>query len=696
MDDTTHLELGVPIFVGTDKGSSAIGGSLYEVKVCQRTCSAKRLCDVLQEVRGDGASLSDEDVAIVAQRFRRECVSLSKLRHPNVLQFIGVHCRGPLDVVMVIEHVYTDLNQCLRAHPNLDSSVKLSVLFDVSCGLLYLHTRDPPVVHRNLTASNVVLSSDLTAKLADLRMSKVFDLETQVSRLPEGLVYMPPEALSRPPTCDVKLDVFSFGVLCLYVVNEGFATSDEQETPRTPPHTSAPAVEAAKRQCVLERIGVQHPLYPIITQCLQEEASSRPAMGEMNELLQKLSLQNPRKFKDVLKSVVDLESRRNLKSLRTQLEDKKEEIAKLAQRLLIVDIDVCKLEGAKEAVIKNRDKRKAQTLMTAKEHSRVNSENGLQNGHFPVTQFVPDKHRVVEEEKKQLQEMNSDSLRNEVGMCRQELILKTRECDFLRNKVRQLEKVCGQVGVVNEGTTTVQEGVKTGGGRLSKTLSRDRKDEVTREPCDSCVGLRKQLWELQLRLEKYQDECGAYMEQSTEQKRQIQFHADAHYQLVEENDKLKKNLDQELKRMAELLIEFEGQQKEATDACATYQQEKAKRLVLEKRCADMELVNDSLRQENLILFNQNEEMKWKISENNLVETSCTDKTANVLGTHVRNECTTSHLRAPPSHLNTPDHWEASEVLTPSEQEGVALTSDHMMTSSYHGDENQQLEAKLER
>lgn len=69
----------------------------------------------------------------------------------------------------------------------------------------------------------------------------------------------------------------------------------------------------------------------------------------------------------VAKSVVDLESRRNLKSLRTQLEDKKEEIAKLAQRLLIVDIDVCKLEGAKEAVIKNRDKRKAQTLMTAKE-----------------------------------------------------------------------------------------------------------------------------------------------------------------------------------------------------------------------------------------------------------------------------------------------------------------------------------------
>ena len=366
-------------------------GSLHEVKVCQRTCSAKRLCDVLQEVRGDSVSLSDEDVAVVALRFRRECVSLSKLRHPNILQFVGVHrgTGGPLDVTMVTDHVHTDLDQYLRAHQNLDPSAKLSVLFDVSCGLLYLHTRDPPVVHRNLTASNVVLSGDLTAKIADLRVSKVFDLETQVSRLPEGLVYMPPEALSRPPTCDVKLDVFSFGVLCLFVVNEGFAASGEQsssENPCTPPHTSAHA--AVKRQCALERIGTHHPLCSIITQCSREQASMRPAMVEVNERLQKLCLQNPRKFKDVLKTVVDFETRKDLKSLRAHLEEKKEEIAKLAQRLLIVDIDVCKLEGAKEAVAKNKDKKKVQTLTMAKVHSRISYEDTMQKGHFSVVQLM--------------------------------------------------------------------------------------------------------------------------------------------------------------------------------------------------------------------------------------------------------------------------------------------------------------------
>ena len=53
-------------------------------------------------------------------------------------------------------------------------------------------------------------------------------------------------------------------------------------------------------------------------------------------------------------------------------------------------------------------------------------------------------------------------------------------------------------------------------------------------------------------------------------------------------------------RVTELLTEVKGREKEGTDACTSYQQEKAKRLVLEKRCADLELVNDSLRQENLV------------------------------------------------------------------------------------------------
>ena len=277
-------------------------GSLHEVKVCQRTCSAKRLSDVLQEVGGDGA-LGEEEVAVVAQRFRRECVSLSKLRHPNVLQFMGVHCgAGPFDFTLVVEHVYTSLDQCLQTHPNVDLSLKLSVLFDVSCGLLYLHTRDPPVVHRNLTASNVVLTRDMMGKIADLRVSKVFDLETQVSRLPEGLMYMPPEVLANPSSCDVKMDIFSFGVLCLFVVNQGLpaASSDERLMPAKNRSQSL----QLRRQCALDKVDKRHPLYPVIIQCLLESGDMRLAASEVNRIVQVLSAQHPRRFKDIEKVII--------------------------------------------------------------------------------------------------------------------------------------------------------------------------------------------------------------------------------------------------------------------------------------------------------------------------------------------------------------------------------------------------------
>ena len=300
MDDVTSIV--IHDLEGLGKRNVVVGtncGSLYEVKVCQRTCTAKRLFDVLHEVGGNTSVQGEEDVAILAQGFRRECVSLSKLRHPNVLQFIGVHCgpAGPLDVTLVTEHVYMELDQYLQSHPNVDISIKLSVLFDVSCGLLYLHTRDPPIVHRSLTASNVVLTRDLTGKIADLRVSKVFDLEAQVLRHPEVLIYMPPEVLARPPSCDVKMDVFSFGVLCLFVANQELPPAIHNEK-FSPTNNGAWSL---RRKRALDKMDKSNPLHPVISQCLLESGDMRPTAAELNRAIQGLSAQHQRRFKDIVK-----------------------------------------------------------------------------------------------------------------------------------------------------------------------------------------------------------------------------------------------------------------------------------------------------------------------------------------------------------------------------------------------------------
>ena len=70
--------------------------------------------------------------------------------------------------------------------------------------------------------------------------------------------------------------------------------------------------------------------------------------------------------------------------------------------------------------------------------------------------------------------------------------------------------------------------------------------------------------------------------------------------LKQENAKLKRSLEQEQLKVEELLAEVKGRVKEASEVSSMYQHEVTKRLSLETKCADMELVNDTLRQENLV------------------------------------------------------------------------------------------------
>ena len=114
-------------------------------------------------------NVSGREKQAMTSRFRDECVILSKLRHPNIVQFIGVHYgrRGKTDLTLIMECVRSDMQEFLEGHPNLPLPVKLSILLDVSYGLVYLHEWDPntPIVHRDLTARNVLSLTNARPRL---------------------------------------------------------------------------------------------------------------------------------------------------------------------------------------------------------------------------------------------------------------------------------------------------------------------------------------------------------------------------------------------------------------------------------------------------------------------------------------------------------------------------------------------------
>ena len=143
---------------------------------------------------------SSVEKANVLASFNKECVLLNKLRHPNIVKFIGVYFGqgGEDDISMVMEKVHFELVSFLRESSNVQLATKLSILQDVSYGLVYLHEYNSPIIHRDLTARNILLTKAYQAKIADVGVAKLLDQTamkaTSHTKAPGQMFYMPPEA----------------------------------------------------------------------------------------------------------------------------------------------------------------------------------------------------------------------------------------------------------------------------------------------------------------------------------------------------------------------------------------------------------------------------------------------------------------------------------------------------------------------
>ena len=151
---------------------------------------------------------------------------MAELRHPHIVQFLGLcFLEGSALPVLVMERLDSSLDYLLEGAPGFPLTLKRSLLADVARGLLYLHTRNPPVVHRDLSAQNVLLTSSLVAKISDLGNARIVNLQPgQLARtlthLPGTMVYMPPEAFEEGSRYGPRLDIFSFGHLTLFTLTQ--------------------------------------------------------------------------------------------------------------------------------------------------------------------------------------------------------------------------------------------------------------------------------------------------------------------------------------------------------------------------------------------------------------------------------------------------------------------------------------------
>ena len=318
-----------------ERGRGAYG-TVYDVKLNGVPCIAKQLHDTLVG-RGQEEPVNEESRRVLISRFREECVLLSGLRHPNIVQMLGVHYGGndEADISLIMEYMHMDLDHCIETYPNILLSYKTSILRDVAYGLAYLHSI--PIIHRDLNAGNVLLTESLKAKIADLGVAKLFDRETAMIRTrtvcPGALDYMPPEALERSPKYGSKLDTFSFGHLTIYLANE--------EVPRVSDSmirvedVQKKQVQVGKRRQALDQMGgSRHPLYSTVVQCLSDTPDQRPTSRDLVKRMEGICQQYPIYHRNTLEMVsVLIENQKTETTLREEVAAKDHQIVKLMAKM---------------------------------------------------------------------------------------------------------------------------------------------------------------------------------------------------------------------------------------------------------------------------------------------------------------------------------------------------------------------------
>ncbi|XP_044510478.1 serine/threonine-protein kinase CTR1-like [Mangifera indica] len=218
------------------------------------------------------------------KEFLREVAIMKRVRHPNVVLFMGAVTKRP-HLSIVTEYLPRGSLYRLMHRPAggemLDQRRRLRMALDVAKGLNYLHNLNPPILHWDLKSPNLLVDKNWTVKVCDFGLSRfkanTFISSKSVAGTPE---WMAPEFLRGEPSNE-KSDVYSFGVILWELVTMKQPWSG---------HSPAQVVGAVAFQN--RRLTIPPNTSPVLASlmesCWSDDPAQRPTFANIVESLKKL------------------------------------------------------------------------------------------------------------------------------------------------------------------------------------------------------------------------------------------------------------------------------------------------------------------------------------------------------------------------------------------------------------------------